>query len=55
MAKKINKRMQEFEDVGGRGKYEMSKGQGRSAETIAAIFKEYRETGSIDEKKWAIR
>jgi hypothetical protein len=55
MAKKINKRMQEFEEVGGRGKYEMSKGQGRSLDDIIAIFKEYRETGKIDEKKWAIR
>jgi len=55
MAKKRNIKMQEFPKGEKRGRYEMSKGQGRSAETIAAIFKEYRETGSIDEKKWAIR
>lgn len=55
MAKKRNIKMQEFPKVDKRGKYEMSVGQGRNADTIAAMMKEYRETGSIDEKKWAIR
>ncbi len=55
MAKKRNIKMQVFPKAGKRGKYEMSKGQGRNAETIAAMLKEYRETGSIDEKKCAIR
>jgi hypothetical protein len=55
MAKKRNIKMQEFPKAGKRGKYEMSVGQGRNAETVAAMMKEYWETGSIDEKKWAIR
>jgi len=53
MAKKKNVRMQEFADVGGRGKYPMSVGLGRSAEAVHAMMKEYWDTGKIDEIKWA--
>ncbi len=55
MAKKRNIKMQTFPKAGKRGKYKMSVGQGRSPEAVEAMIKEYRETGKIDEKKWARR
>ena len=55
MAKKRNLKMQTFPKAGKRGKYKMSVGQGRTPEAIAEMMKEYRETGKIDEKRWARR
>ena len=55
MAKKKNLKMQTFPKAEGRGKYEMSLGQGRSPEAIEAMIKEYMETGKIDEKRWERR
>jgi len=52
MAKKRNIKMQEFPKKK-TGVYEMSKGMGRSEGDINEIFKEYRETGKLDEKRWA--
>lgn len=55
MAKKRNLKMQVFPKAEGRGKYKMNVGQGRTPEAIAEMIKEYRETGKIDEKRWARR
>ena len=55
MAKKRNLKMQVFPKAEGRGKYKMNVGQGRTPEEIEGMIKEYRETGSIDEKRWARR
>ena len=55
MAKKRNLKMQTFPKAEGRGKYKMNVGQGRTPEEIEGMIKENRETGSIDEKRWARR